>query len=132
MAIAAAGATIHGLGSSDVVGSEVAARPAIAPRPKRRYSGARQEPPESLTGTSTEPSTSPRNRARMVWGWSSTRPATGPATVSTAAAIPITSGITSTQLIARRCSRIPARRSGPMSRRRAAPVMWWPASINSS
>ena len=53
-------------------------------------------------------------------GASSTSPAMGPATVNTAAAIPIISGITNTQGIARRCSRIPATRSGPRSRRRAA------------
>src|SRR5690625_3670073 len=91
-AIAAAGATIQGLGSRLAVGREVTAKPASAPRANLRASGRRQAPPESLTGTMTDPSTRPKNSARIVSGEDSTSLETGPATVKTVAVMPIMSG----------------------------------------
>ena len=75
------------------------------------------------TGTRMLIATSPKNRPREASGWSATKRAITPAAVSTAAAIPMSTGMMSSHCVRASSARNPAQRSGPATSRLIADSM---------
>ena len=84
------------------------------------------------SGTRIETATMPRNSPRDNSGWSVTKEPIRPAIVTSAVAMPASTGRIRNQSVRLSSARAEASRSGPVTRRRTAETTWWAESMSCS